>query len=242
MTTHVRDVPPIFQVRAVDGFDDGSWWWELYADGDFLDGGGWASDPYRSYQDALDTGERLIRDSDDFKLVARGMTPAPRPARRTFATSKMTDPREVVASSWVTRPYGKRVTHLTNAGPSCVTFYAIQPDWSAHARVVSLDEPPLWDRLMVPMAHEKLGRQGADDSFVVEPLEMRSVFDESVGAQVRAPDAGDLAEINAHRRRLGMRPLDPAAAGWTADDVRLEARRIRALNPAMLAREAALAW
>lgn len=38
----------------------------------------------------------------------------------------------------------------------------------------------------------------------------------------------DLAVINAHRRSLGMRPLDPVAAGWTDEDVRIEAEALRA--------------
>jgi hypothetical protein len=42
----------------------------------------------------------------------------------------------------------------------------------------------------------------------------------------------DLAFINAHRRKLGMRPLDPWSTGWTSDDVRQEAERIRQLDPA----------
>lgn len=49
----------------------------------------------------------------------------------------------------------------------------------------------------------------------------------------------DLAHINAHRRKIGMRPLDPAAAGWSDEDVALEADRLRADgNP----RTALLAW
>lgn len=40
-----------------------------------------------------------------------------------------------------------------------------------------------------------------------------------------------LREIQAHRRVIGMRPLDPHAAGWSEEDVILEAERIRSLNP-----------
>lgn len=35
-----------------------------------------------------------------------------------------------------------------------------------------------------------------------------------------------LDAINAHRRSLGMSPLDPVSAGWTAEDVVAEAERI----------------
>jgi hypothetical protein len=44
-----------------------------------------------------------------------------------------------------------------------------------------------------------------------------------------APDKADgeaLAFINAHRRRIAQRPLDPEVAGWTTDDVLLEAGRL----------------
>lgn len=42
----------------------------------------------------------------------------------------------------------------------------------------------------------------------------------------------DLQTINLHRRAIGQPPLDPVAAGWSAEDVELEARRIAALpNP-----------
>lgn len=39
-----------------------------------------------------------------------------------------------------------------------------------------------------------------------------------------------LAEIQAHRRGMGLRPLDPAASGWTEQDVLDEAERIRRLQ------------
>lgn len=55
----------------------------------------------------------------------------------------------------------------------------------------------------------------------------------------RARDvSADLAVINDHRRQLGMAPLDPVAAGWTDDDVHLEAEVLRATNP----RAHLLAW
>lgn len=38
-----------------------------------------------------------------------------------------------------------------------------------------------------------------------------------------------LAAINKHRRRLGQRPLDPRQAGWTDEDILIEAARIGAL-------------
>lgn len=51
--------------------------------------------------------------------------------------------------------------------------------------------------------------------------------------------AEDLAALNAHRRQIGMAPLDPAAAGWTDEDVRIEAQRLRG-NPDP--RAACLGW
>ena len=45
-------------------------------------------------------------------------------------------------------------------------------------------------------------------------------------------DAGkDLAEINKYRARIGQRPLDPKAAGWTPVDILKEAQRIRSNPP-----------
>jgi hypothetical protein len=42
----------------------------------------------------------------------------------------------------------------------------------------------------------------------------------------------DLLEtINASRRAMGMRPLDPEASGWSAKDVQKEAARLRRHNP-----------
>lgn len=43
--------------------------------------------------------------------------------------------------------------------------------------------------------------------------------------------SGALETINRHRCRIGMGPLDPDAAGWTQEDVDLEAQRIARLNP-----------
>jgi hypothetical protein len=41
----------------------------------------------------------------------------------------------------------------------------------------------------------------------------------------------DLDYINEARRRAHQKPLDPIAAGWTADDIAAEARRLRSSNP-----------
>jgi hypothetical protein len=42
----------------------------------------------------------------------------------------------------------------------------------------------------------------------------------------------DIKRINHHRAKIGMRPLDPAAAGWSERDLQIEAQRIRRLgNP-----------
>lgn len=49
--------------------------------------------------------------------------------------------------------------------------------------------------------------------------------------QVVPPPSADLALINEHRRKMGMRPLDPVAADWTEEDLAIEATRIRKLNP-----------
>lgn len=62
-----------------------------------------------------------------------------------------------------------------------------------------------------------------------------------VGDGVDAVDtSAELALINRQRRSIGQRPLDPVAAGWTDDDVRLEADALRArgYNP----RTSLLAW
>lgn len=54
----------------------------------------------------------------------------------------------------------------------------------------------------------------------------------------RSP-AAHLAFINAYRARIGQRPLDPRASGWTDEDVALEAEALRrAGNP----RSALLSW
>lgn len=43
--------------------------------------------------------------------------------------------------------------------------------------------------------------------------------------------SAELDAVNRHRRHLGLAPLDPQAAGWSEEDVRVEAERIRAPNP-----------
>lgn len=49
-------------------------------------------------------------------------------------------------------------------------------------------------------------------------------------AEARSREVQDaLGEINRHRSRMGLSPLDPAAAGWTDQDVLDEAARIRRL-------------
>lgn len=55
-------------------------------------------------------------------------------------------------------------------------------------------------------------------------------------AQPRLPVSADaLDAINRHRRAVGQAQLDPTAAGWSALDVELEAKRIAQLNPDMAA-------
>lgn len=55
-----------------------------------------------------------------------------------------------------------------------------------------------------------------------------------LAAQSDVSDA--LKAINAHRRAIGMAPLDPTTAGWTHEDVLLEQKRIARLpNPLPLA-------
>lgn len=71
-----------------------------------------------------------------------------------------------------------------------------------------------------------------------------TAFHYSVLRRVNAAAAGvditeDLAFINRVRVQTGLRPLDPAAAGWSDEDVRLEAARLRREgNP----RSSLLAW
>lgn len=43
---------------------------------------------------------------------------------------------------------------------------------------------------------------------------------------VRVSAAAPLDTINRHRRQLGMLPLDPRSAGWSAEDIQIEADRI----------------
>lgn len=62
------------------------------------------------------------------------------------------------------------------------------------------------------------------------------------GVHTRPDVSRELAEINAHRRALGMRPLDPAIAGWSDDDVVAEALRLRANPRDVLPRDQLLAW
>jgi hypothetical protein len=50
-----------------------------------------------------------------------------------------------------------------------------------------------------------------------------------------------LAKINRNRARIGERPLDPKASGWTDKDVLLEARRLQ-VNPWEAAKARLLAW
>ena len=47
---------------------------------------------------------------------------------------------------------------------------------------------------------------------------------------------GALAEIQAHRRRIGQAPLDPERAEWSEEDIIQEAARIRKLNPSQIQR------
>lgn len=48
----------------------------------------------------------------------------------------------------------------------------------------------------------------------------------------------DLELIQRYRAKIGMRPLDPVAAGWQPEDIMAEAQRIRTMNP----RVRALLW
>jgi hypothetical protein len=57
--------------------------------------------------------------------------------------------------------------------------------------------------------------------------------------------AAELALINRHRRRIGQKPLDPVAAGWSHDDILTEARFLRSqgfINPVDEIKARMLAW
>lgn len=115
-------------------------------------------------------------------------------------------------------------------------------------------QPELWairvgyTLLIVPDAltgHESRQRM----HYVIDSLRghqwWRTPFHTDLAALARggAPAAGpseDLAIINRHRRKLGMKALDPVAAGWTKDDVRIEAAELRrrGANP----RASLLSW
>lgn len=62
--------------------------------------------------------------------------------------------------------------------------------------------------------------------------EERDAIEDAVDVGRRAgllPVDEALGAVNLHRRALGMGPLDPTSAGWTREDVQLEAARIERL-------------
>jgi hypothetical protein len=57
---------------------------------------------------------------------------------------------------------------------------------------------------------------------------------EKVDAKPGVDVSASLSQINRHRALIGMRPLDPVSAGWTQQDVLLEAQRISRLSNPLL--------
>lgn len=84
-------------------------------------------------------------------------------------------------------------------------------------------------------------QDGVSDELLTVDVTLRDllpVLERQRTPRGRGP-SGDLRQINDHRRALGLPALDPAAAGWSDDDVRTEAERLRRGNPT---RDAMLAW
>lgn len=83
-------------------------------------------------------------------------------------------------------------------------------------------------RVFSPSPKEAIG-----DFLSVVPGRIAEYFSRST-AHARVADVETaMREIQAHRRALGMPPLDAHAAGWTEDDVLLEADRLRRLSNPM---------
>lgn len=60
--------------------------------------------------------------------------------------------------------------------------------------------------------------------------EVRQVLEKFLVRAAGAPAVDQALDvINVHRRQLGMSPLDPQAAGWSGEDVILEAQRVARL-------------
>jgi len=111
------------------------------------------------------------------------------------------------------------------------------PGWEGSSTLLR-DGEVVWDTYEV-----ELLRGGDDDTVVDEaesPLEWnearKAIEEFRARAGVSDPKVqAALEAINRHRRKLGQRPLDPTAAGWTSEDILLEAQRIRRLNPSRVA-------
>lgn len=98
--------------------------------------------------------------------------------------------------------------------------------------IVMLDEDTLPDDAYTDIG-TRLG-YGVVPTRVMEVYRVDERYElEPVGTRAPRADVQQaLAVINQHRRRIGQRALDPAAVGWTDEDVIIEAARIgRLSNP-----------
>lgn len=136
------------------------------------------------------------------------------------------------------RRVDKRWSYETTGG-GCDGFTLARPDGTQ--LLITIEEDCYAPSLMSEQI--AVGTYNEDFSDLVGDVEYPGTVTEYIRAL--RPSSGNiaaaLAKINRHRALIGERPLDQAAAGWTDEDVLLEARRIesnpRRRNPSDSVRE-----
>lgn len=235
-----------FQVWTTE-FAPGKWLWQLRMGDEVLLESYGEAEYVSSEQGAIEEAEETGALDDDLRELQRGITPW----RAPDYTHPRADPR-IARNVWhgfypATKDFAPTEWFVEVDGDTVrqYVFVGDHPDYDRDWRVetVILDQVdmPLSRRLRAALGVAQLDNDDRDEEELLDDADVRAQFAEiSTSAPGSADVSADLAEINAHRRAVGMRPLDPAAAGWSEEDVRIEAARIRR-NPATI-RPVLLSW
>jgi hypothetical protein len=214
-----------FTVKAVEA-SPGEWLWEMWLGDEYLDGGVGAVgvDSYPTAESALDMGEYLVKQSDEWELVRKGMTQ--------FRHFDFQDLPNDVHVAWGPGKTFDTIKEMVVVKQDQVEFY-YKLDGNKWGRDTIYEVGPLMSpRLTVSLA-QQMGEWDTPEREELTSAQVREVFDQYKKASThdKKSVAAALQKINAYRSRMAQAPLDPKASGWSDDDIVAEAARIGERNP-----------
>ena len=117
--------------------------------------------------------------------------------------------------------------------------YAVDPETSYEYEIqgnIDDSDDPYWylfvhppDSLQSEATYKRLDKD--ELKRIAQELSRAQIAGDHDQPELVSQETADaVARINAHRRRIGQSPLDPAAQGWTPKDVLVEEARVARLH------------